>query len=118
MQFRKNDQRGAFPVEAMKRRNGQQRGATMFRRTITVGATLLLAGAAGFMTAGPVQAQHGGHGGGGHGGGFHAGGRGSGFHAGGHASGYHGGHVSGYQGGYYHGGYGRGYGYRHYDGYR
>jgi uncharacterized protein (TIGR03000 family) len=79
----------------------------MFQRAITFSATLLLVGAAVFMTAGPVQAQRGGHGGGGHGGaGFHAGGG----HGGVHAGGYHG-------GGYYHGGYGRGYGYRHNYGY-
>jgi uncharacterized protein (TIGR03000 family) len=62
-----------------------------------------------FMTAGPVQALRGGHGGGGHGGGFHAGRHGGSFQSG---------HIGGYHGGYYHGGYGRGYGYRPYYGYR
>ena len=72
----------------------------MFQRAISVSATLLLVGAAVFMTVAPAQAQRGGLGGGGHGGGFHSGG-----------------HVGGYRGGYYHGGYGRGYGYRHNYGY-
>jgi uncharacterized protein (TIGR03000 family) len=71
----------------------------MYRTTTTFSAVLLLAGAAVFMTAGPVQAQRGGHGGGGHAGGFHGGGQ-------------VGGYRGGYHGGYYHGGYGRGYGYR------
>jgi uncharacterized protein (TIGR03000 family) len=59
------------------------------------------------MTAGPVLAQRGGHGGGGHGGGFHGGG---------HVGGFHGGGFGGYRGGYY-GGY-HNYGYHPYGGYR
>jgi uncharacterized protein (TIGR03000 family) len=73
----------------------------MIHRVITLGTLLLLAGAAVFMTASPVQAQRGG-------------GHGSGFHAGGHG----GSHIGGYHGGYNYSGYGRGYGYRPYYGYR
>jgi uncharacterized protein (TIGR03000 family) len=102
----------------------------MFQRAITFSATLLLAGAAVFMTAGPVQAQRGGHGGGGHGGGGHGGGGHFGGGGGGHFGGFGGGHIGGsrgvghiggYRGGYY-GGYRGGYygGYRggYYGGYR
>jgi uncharacterized protein (TIGR03000 family) len=81
---------------------------------------LAFAGAAVLMTAGPVHAQRGGHGGGGHSGGFGGGHGGGGFggfggfHGSGHSGGFHGSGIG--IGGYYHGGYGRGYGYRPYFG--
>src|SRR5205809_767603 len=61
-------------------------GTPMFRKTLSFGGLLLLAGATVLVASGSSQAQHGGggHGGGGHGGGFHAGGgHAGGFHAGG-----------------------------------
>ena len=73
----------------------------MFRRAMTFGAMLVLGGAAVLMTASPVQAQHGGHGGG-----FRSGG---GFHSGG---------IGGYHSGYHHRGYSQGFGYRPYRDYR
>jgi uncharacterized protein (TIGR03000 family) len=74
----------------------------MYRTATTFSAIVLLTGATVLMTAGPVQAQRGGHGGGGHVGGYHGGGHGGGYHG----------------GGYHHGGYYHGYGYRPYRGYR
>jgi uncharacterized protein (TIGR03000 family) len=88
----------------------------MFRKAITFGGLLLLAGAMVLVTPGFGQARGGGggHGGGGHGGGgFHGGGfGGGGFHGGG----FGGAHFGGFRGGYYghpyaHSGYNRGYGY-------
>jgi len=78
----------------------------MFRKVLSFGGMLLLAGAAVFMTPGFGLAQHGGgHGGGSHGGGggFHSGGfHGSGFRGGGfHGSSFH---SSGFHDGRFHDG--------------
>jgi uncharacterized protein (TIGR03000 family) len=96
----------------------------MLRAKLLSSAAFLAIGV--FALAPPVQAQHGGHGGGGHGGGGgHAssGAHWSGGHSGAHWSGGHNaGHWSGgavHHGGYYHGGYGGyyRYGYRPFYGY-
>jgi uncharacterized protein (TIGR03000 family) len=75
----------------------------MFRKALSFGGLLLLAGAAVLVTPGSGQAQH--RGGGGHHGGFnHGGGHHGGFH---HGGGHHGGfHHSGFHhGGFHHDGF-------------
>ncbi len=95
----------------------------MFRKTLSVGGILLLAGAMILIAPTAVRAQHGGHGGGGHGGGFGGGHYSGGGHVAG-VGGYHGaGHYGGgyygnhYYGGRYYGGFGRWGGYYPYYGY-
>jgi len=80
----------------------------MFRKALSVGGVLLLAGATVVVTPGSSQAQH--RGGGGHGGGFHGGGfRGGSFNHGSfHGGGFRGGsfnHGSFHHGGFHHGGF-------------
>jgi uncharacterized protein (TIGR03000 family) len=79
----------------------------MFQKAFSSAGSLLLAGAAVFMMAGPgLAAGHGGGGhgggGGGHGGGGHGGGGGG--HFGGGGGRFGGAHFGGYRGGMYHGG--------------
>src|ERR1700730_4189647 len=81
----------------------QKRRQPMFRKVLSFGGMLLLAGAAVFMTPGSGLAQRsGGHGGGFHGGGFHGGGSHSGGFRGGsfHGGSFHGGsfHDRGFHG--------------------
>jgi uncharacterized protein (TIGR03000 family) len=101
----------------------------MIRNTLSHLLLPVIATAALMVQAGPVEAQHGGHGGGGHGGGFHGGGyHGGGYHGGGYHYGnhpysgyhayhpdYHGYHVHPYYGSGYYPYYSGGWAYPYYD---